>query len=83
MAHYHGVNQLEIDLGNAAAKKGSTDGVKAYGKMLVKDHTDAENKALMAMAKKTGQMIREKPAATTPRRKRWRTTRRRPRSSRR
>jgi len=65
MAHYHNVNKMEIDLGNAAAKKGSTDGVKSYGKMLVKDHTDAD-KELTALAKKTGQMIpAEKPADDT------------------
>jgi putative membrane protein len=62
MAHYHAVNQTEIDLGNVAAKKARTDGVKDYGKMLVKDHGKAD-KGLVALAKKTGQVIpREKPA---------------------
>jgi putative membrane protein len=62
MAHYHAVNLMEIDLGHAAAKKGTSDGVKAYGKMLVKDHGDAD-KQLFALAKKTAQKIpAEKPA---------------------
>jgi putative membrane protein len=62
MAHYHAVNQLEIDLGKAAAKKATSDAVKTYGTMLVKDHQDADNE-LLTLAKKTGQMIpREKPA---------------------
>ncbi|HUS27212.1 MAG TPA: DUF4142 domain-containing protein [Kofleriaceae bacterium] len=62
MAHYHAVNKMEIDLGNAAAKKAMTDAVKEYGKMLVKDHGESD-KALLALAKKTGQVIpAEKPA---------------------
>jgi putative membrane protein len=62
MAHYHAVNQLEIDLGNAAQKKATRSEVKDYGKMLVKEHGEAD-KGLVALAKKTGQMIpKEKPA---------------------
>jgi putative membrane protein len=65
MAHYHAVNQMEIDLGNAAAKKASRDDVKEYGKMLVKEHGEAD-KGLVALAKKTGQVIpKEKPADDT------------------
>jgi putative membrane protein len=62
MAHYHALNQKEVELGNVAAKKATSEGVKAYGKMLVKEHGDADKK-LVALAKKTGQVIpREKPA---------------------
>jgi putative membrane protein len=65
MAHYHAVNQLEIDLGKAAEKKATSDNVKSYAKMLVTDHQDAD-KELTALAKKTGQMIpAEKPADAT------------------
>ena len=63
MAHYHDVNQMEIDLNKVAAKKATSEGAKAYANMLVKDHTD-NDKALMALAKKTGQKIpAEKPAS--------------------
>lgn len=65
MAHYHAVNQMEIDLGKVAQKKATTDGVKSFGKMLVQDHQDAD-KELIALAKKTGQMIPAvKPADAT------------------
>jgi putative membrane protein len=65
MAHYHAVNQLEIDLGKAAEKKATNDTVKSFAKMLVSDHQDAD-KELIALAKKTGQMIPAvKPADAT------------------
>ncbi|HSD91057.1 MAG TPA: DUF4142 domain-containing protein [Kofleriaceae bacterium] len=63
MAHYHAVNLLEIDLGKAAEKKGASDAVKQYGKMLVKDHGD-NDKQLLALAKKTGQRIPAEKMAT-------------------
>lgn len=63
MAHYHELNQMEIDLNKVAAKKATSDGAKSYANMLVKDHTE-NDKALMALAKKTGQKIpAEKPAS--------------------
>jgi putative membrane protein len=63
MAHYHEVNKMEIDLGKVAAKKATSQGAKDYAKMLVKDHTE-NDKALMALAKKTKQTIpAEKPAS--------------------
>lgn len=62
IAHYHAVNLLEIDLGKTAKMKGSSQAVKEYGTMLVKDHTDAD-KQLKDLVKKTAQMIpAEKPA---------------------
>jgi putative membrane protein len=51
MAFVHHVNQMEIDMGKVAQRKGSTQAVKDYGKMLVKDHQSAD-KDLMALAKK-------------------------------
>jgi putative membrane protein len=51
MAMVHHVNQMEIDMGKVAQTRGSTQGVKDYGKMLVKDH-QAADKDLMALAKK-------------------------------
>lgn len=62
IAHYHAVNLLEIDLGKAAKQKASSQAVKEYGEMMIKDHGDAD-KQLKDMVKKTGQMIpAEKPA---------------------
>lgn len=62
MAHYHAVNQMEIDLGKAASRKAGNKDVKAYGKMLVKEHGNAD-KQLMALAKQNHQKIpMEKPA---------------------
>jgi putative membrane protein len=56
MAMIHHVNQMEIDMGKQAQLKGSTQGVKDYGKMLVKDHQSAD-KDLLALAKKNGATI--------------------------
>ena len=56
VAHVHGVNQMEIDLGKLAEKRGSTAAVKDYGKMLVNDH-GANDKDLKALAKKHDQKI--------------------------
>jgi putative membrane protein len=56
MAMIHQVNQMEISLGKVAEKKGSTQAVKDYGKMLVKDHQSAD-KDLMSLAKKNGAKI--------------------------
>jgi len=53
LAHFHHVNQLEIDAGKMAQKQGSTQAVKAYGQMLVRDHQSAD-KDLMSFAKKHG-----------------------------
>ena len=67
VAHYHELNLMEIDLGKAAMKQGSSQAVKSYGEMLVKDHGDS-NTQLKALAKKTGQMIpKEKPATDAER----------------
>lgn len=61
IAHYHGDNVTEMDLGKLAAKRGTTQAVKAHGEMLVKDHGDFDKK-LSALVKKTGQVIpAEKP----------------------
>jgi putative membrane protein len=51
MAMIHHVNQMEIGMGKVAQTRGSTQAVKDYGKMLVKDHQSAD-KDLMALAKK-------------------------------
>jgi putative membrane protein len=56
MAMIHHVNQTEIDMGKLAQTKGTTAGIKDYGKVLVKDHTSAD-KDLMAIAKKSGATI--------------------------
>jgi putative membrane protein len=62
MAHYHALNVMEVDLGKAAKLKGASAGVKEYGAMLVKDHSESDTK-LKALAKKTKQTIpAEKPA---------------------
>lgn len=51
VAHVHHVNQMEIDMGKLAQKSGSTQGVKSYGQMLVKDHSQ-NDRDLTAFAKK-------------------------------
>jgi len=56
LAHFHHINQVEIDAGRMAQKQGSTQAVKAYGQMLVKDHQTAD-KDLTAFAKKQGVTI--------------------------
>lgn len=56
MAEYHHDNEMEVRLGNLASKRGARPEVKAYGEMLVKDHTNL-SKELKGIAKKTGQMI--------------------------
>lgn len=61
VAHYHADNLKEIDLGKVAAKRGTTAAVKSHGEMLVKDHTDLDQK-LIALSRKTDQVIPpEKP----------------------
>jgi putative membrane protein len=46
-------NQVDIDAGKLAEKKGSTADVKAFGKQMVTDHTGV-NKQAVALAKKLG-----------------------------
>ena len=46
----HHSNQMEIEAGKLAQEKGTSKGVKAFGKMLVKDHTAADKK-VVALAK--------------------------------
>jgi len=46
-------NYGEIDAGKLAQEKGKSDAVKQYGAMLVKDHSDANEKAIRA-AKQLG-----------------------------
>jgi putative membrane protein len=53
VAHIHHVNLMEIDMGNLAQKSGGSDGIKKYGAMLVKDHSDGD-KDLIAFAKTRG-----------------------------
>lgn len=47
----HQSNQKEIEMGKVAQKHGSAKEVKAFGTMLVKDHTAADKKVI-ALAKK-------------------------------
>jgi putative membrane protein len=47
----HQTNHKEIEMGKVAEKKGVSKEVKEFGKMLVKDHTAADQKA-MSLAKK-------------------------------
>lgn len=50
LAHFHHVNEMEISMGKLAAANGTTK-VKAYGKMLLRDHTKGD-RDLMALAKR-------------------------------
>lgn len=56
MAQIHHVDQEEIMMGKLAQAKGSTQAVKAYGQMLVRDH-QAADKDLMSFARKNGATI--------------------------
>ena len=56
MAQMHAVNKMEIDMGKAAQMKGSTQAVKAYGQMLVRDHQSAD-KDMLAFARKNKSTI--------------------------
>src|SRR5437868_15550104 len=47
----HKVNKEEMDAGKLAEKHGTSSDVKEYGRMLIKDHQQADEK-LTAMAKK-------------------------------
>lgn len=47
----HRSDQHEIEMGKQAQKNGNSKAVKDFGKMLVKDHTDADKKGA-ALAKK-------------------------------
>lgn len=62
LAHYHHLDQAEIDMGKMAQKLGGTRGVKDYGQMLVTDH-GKNDKELLSFAKKNGVTIpKETPA---------------------
>jgi predicted outer membrane protein len=56
VAHVHHVNQMEIDAGKLAEKSGSSQAIKSYGQMLVKDHGQAD-RDLTAFMKKHNQKI--------------------------
>jgi putative membrane protein len=56
----HQANQKEIEMGKVAEKNGQSKDVKAFGRMLIKDHTAADKK-VTALAKKEKV---ELPAAT-------------------
>jgi len=56
LAHIHRVNQLEIGVGRLAEKKATTPAIKAYGGMLMKDHS-ANDRDVIALAKRHGQTI--------------------------
>ena len=68
LAHEHAVNQMEIDAGKLAQKQGSTQAVKSYGQMLVKDHTQSD-RDITAFAKKHGQTIPAEKATTDEQKK--------------
>ena len=61
IAHVHHVNVMEIDMGKMAQKSG-TAGVKKYGEMLVKDHSDSDKKVKeLAKQKKLAKVPDAKP----------------------
>jgi putative membrane protein len=60
-AHYHELNQMEVDLGQAALRISDHQGIRSYAEMLIKDHGDGDKK-LVALVKARGQTIpAEKP----------------------
>lgn len=58
LSKVHKTNQLEIQLGNLAMKKGESAKVREFGQRLVKDHGDADRK-VMELAKQEGLKIQE------------------------
>lgn len=56
----HHINQTEIKLGQLAQKNGQSQDVKSYGEMLVKDHTDMDQK-LMTYAQGKGFKLANMP----------------------
>jgi putative membrane protein len=50
LSRIHAANQEEIEVGQLAKEKAVSPKIKAYGEMLLKDHTDAD-KQVMALAK--------------------------------
>jgi putative membrane protein len=60
MAQYHHDNQVESQLGKAAATRAERAEVKAFGEMLARDHSNLD-KQMMGLARKSGQAI---PAVT-------------------
>ena len=55
-------NQVDIDAGKLAEKKGSTADVKAFGKQMVTDHTGV-NKQATALVKKLGVKPEDNPTS--------------------
>jgi putative membrane protein len=55
-------NQVDIDAGKLAEKKGSTADVKAFGKQMVTDHSGV-NKQATALAKKLGVTPEDNPTS--------------------
>ncbi len=62
IAHVHKVNQMEIDAGKLAQKSGSTQAVKSYGQMLVKDHQQSD-RDINSFLKKHNQKMPTEEAA--------------------
>lgn len=60
LQHHHGVNLMEIEMGQMAQAKGS-DPVKKYAAALVRDHQKADKEAL-ALAQARGVTLEEHPA---------------------
>ena len=55
-------NQVDIDAGKLAEKKGKSSDVKSFGKMMVTDHTGV-NKQAVALAKKLGVKPEDNPTS--------------------
>jgi len=57
----HTDNQLEIQAGQLAQQKGSSDAVRKFGQTLYNDHNSADSK-VQALAKQKGLSLSEQPA---------------------
>jgi len=55
-AHYHELDQKEVDLGQTALRISHSAGVRAYAEMLIVDHSDGD-KRITALVKARGQTI--------------------------
>lgn len=60
-AHYHELDQREIELGQTALRLSHHAGIRSYAEMLINDHAESDKK-LVALVKARGQTIPvEKP----------------------
>jgi putative membrane protein len=61
LSRIHATNQLEIEVGELAQKKGQSEEVRAYGDRLVRDHAVADGKILDLATKENVAILEPTP----------------------